>query len=68
MVGATNNIRGVDAALLRPGRLERAIEIKRPDRAGALNILRYHLNGELADTDLGNIAELLAGSTGAEIM
>jgi len=65
---ATNNIKGVDAALLRPGRLERAIEIRRPDHAGALNILRHHLNGELAKADLTDVAHLMDGSTGAEIM
>jgi cell division protease FtsH len=68
VIGATNNIKGVDAAVLRPGRLERAIEIKRPDHLGALNILRYHLNGELPNTDLADIAHLVEGSTGAEIM
>jgi cell division protease FtsH len=68
VIGATNNIRGVDAAVLRPGRLEQAIEIRRPDHAGALNILRYHLNGEMSDVDLADIAHLMDGSTGAEIM
>lgn len=68
VIGATNNIGGVDAALLRPGRLERAIEIVRPDHAGAANILRHHLNGELPDADLADIAHLMDGSTGAEIM
>lgn len=68
VIGATNAIGGVDAALLRPGRLERAIEIIRPDQAGAVNILRHHLNGEVADADLTEIGHLLAGSTGAQIM
>ena len=68
VIGATNNIRSVDAAVLRPGRLERAIEIVRPDHAGAANILRHHLNGELPDADLADIAHLMDGSTGAEIM
>lgn len=68
VIGATNNIKGVDAAVLRPGRLERAIEIRRPDHAGALNILRYHLNGELPDAEIDSIAHLFDGSTGAEIM
>lgn len=68
VIGATNNISGVDAALLRPGRLERAIEIVRPDHAGAANILRHHLNGELPDADITDIAHLMDGSTGAEIM
>ncbi|MEY9524052.1 cell division protease FtsH [Bradyrhizobium japonicum] len=65
---ATNNIKGVDAALLRPGRLERAIEITRPNHAGAVNILRYHLNGDLANADLTDIGHLLDGCTGADIM
>lgn len=68
VIGATNNISGVDAAVLRPGRLERTIEVKRPDRAGALNILRYHLNGDLPHEDLSEIADLIEGQTGAEIM
>ena len=68
VIAATNNIKGVDAAVLRPGRLERAVEIKRPDHAGAINILRYHLNGELPDAVLSDIAHLMDGSTGAEIM
>jgi cell division protease FtsH len=68
VIGATNHIEGVDAAILRPGRLERMIEIKRPDFAGAANILRFHLNGELSDTDLSEIAHLMDGFTGAEIM
>lgn len=65
---ATNNIQGVDAALLRPGRLERAIEIRRPHHAGIVNILRHHLDGELGGADLTDVAHLMDGSTGAEIM
>jgi cell division protease FtsH len=68
VIGATNNIQGVDAAVLRPGRLERAIEIRRPDHAGAANILRHHLDGELSQVDLTDVAHLMDGSTGAEIM
>jgi cell division protease FtsH len=68
VVGATNNISGVDAAVLRPGRLERAIEIRRPEHAGVVNILRHHLDGELQEADLTDIAHLMDGSTGAEIM
>lgn len=68
VIGATNNIEGVDPALLRPGRLERSIKIKRPDRAGILNILKYHLNGELLKEDLSEVANVMEGCTGAEIM
>lgn len=68
VVAATNNIKGVDAAVLRPGRLERAIEIRRPEYAGVVNILRHHLDGELVEADLTDVAHLMDGATGAEIM
>ena len=68
VLGATNRIEAVDPALLRPGRLERAIEIKRPDVAGVVNILRFHLGGDLAGTDLTDIAGMIEGATAAEIM
>lgn len=67
VVGATNAIDQVDAALLRPGRLERRVEITPPDADGALNILRFHLAGDIED-DLSAFGQALAGSTGAEIM
>jgi hypothetical protein len=68
VLGATNRIHAVDSAIMRPGRLERAIEIGRPDAAGVLNILRFHLKGDLRDADLGEISQMLEGSTAAELM
>jgi cell division protease FtsH len=68
IIGATNNVSAVDAALLRPGRLERTIEFKRPGHAGIVNILKHHLDGSLADADLTEIGHLMAGSTPADIM
>jgi ATP-dependent Zn protease len=68
VVGATNNLPGVDAAVLRPGRLERAIELARPDHAGIINVLRYHLDGSLRDAELDEVGHLLAGSTPADVM
>jgi cell division protease FtsH len=67
-IAATNAIGRVDKALLRPGRLERIVEIPHPDAEGATNILRFHLEGELRDADLTEVGALLDGSTGAEIM
>ncbi len=67
VIGSTNFIEGVDPALLRPGRLEKAVEIKPPDAAGVANILRFHLDGEIQD-DLSDIGAMMAGATGAEIM
>jgi cell division protease FtsH len=68
VVGATNNIAGIDAALLRPGRLELPIEIERPDFVGTLNVLRHHVSGGLPEAELAEIAVLAERSTGAEIM
>jgi cell division protease FtsH len=68
IIGCTNYINGVDAALLRPGRLERQIELKLPDHAGIVSVLRYHLDDALAGADLCEVGHLLAGSTPAEIM
>jgi cell division protease FtsH len=68
VLGATNRIHAVDNAILRPGRLERAIHIPRPDAAGICNILRHHLDTDLEGADLSGFAVMLAGATGADIM
>ncbi|MHA6643002.1 AAA family ATPase [Mesorhizobium sp. A623] len=47
IVGATNNAAIIDAALLRSGRLEKHIEIPRPDTAALIGILRHHLGDDL---------------------
>jgi ATP-dependent Zn protease len=58
----------VDPAILRPGRLERAIEVKIPNADGAFNILRFHVRGALSDGELRSVVGLLEGATPAEIM
>lgn len=69
IIGATNLIENVDPALLRPGRLERKIEIKPPSTAeGLAMILRFHLGNELADADLVSVARLGLGATAAMAM
>src|SRR3989440_445550 len=47
VIGATNRADLVDPALLRPGRFDEIIEIPRPDRRPAEEILRIYLNEEL---------------------
>lgn len=64
---STNALHRVDPALLRPGRLEKSIEIKPPNLAGTLNILNFHLDGDLTG-DLSEVGAMIEGSTGAEIM
>ncbi len=47
VIGATNRPDLVDPALLRPRRFDEIIEISRPDRKAAEEILAVYLNGEL---------------------
>lgn len=68
VIGATNRIGAVDPAILRPGRLERAIEIAAPGPDGILNILRFHVRGSLSDSELRATVALFGGYTPAEIM
>ncbi|UPJ53409.1 AAA family ATPase [Bradyrhizobium sp. 200] len=66
-LAATNEINRVDRALMRPGRLEKAIEIRRPDLAGTINILRHHAP-QIPEGEIAELGRLLEGSTGAELM
>jgi cell division protease FtsH len=68
VIGSTNRIIAIDPAIMRPGRLEVAIQIQRPDAAGIANILNFHLDGNLPGIDLTGFATMLVGSTGADIM
>src|SRR5438067_1518607 len=47
VIGATNRADLVDPALMRPGRFDATIEIPRPDRNAAEEILRIYLNEAL---------------------
>jgi hypothetical protein len=47
VVGATNRAEGIDAAILRSGRLETHIVIPRPDTATLVGILEHHLGADL---------------------
>ena len=58
VIGATNRLEDIHPALLRPGRLERAIFIGPPDEQGVERIMRHHLAGELANADLTMLSRL----------
>lgn len=47
VVGATNNPDRIDPALRRSGRLETHVEIQLPDTNALVDILAYHLGGDL---------------------
>ena len=69
VIGTTNRPKSVDAALLRPGRLELQLEIGLPDTAGREAILQIHTaKMPLADdVSIGELAELTIKHTGAMI-
>ncbi|KQP32948.1 hypothetical protein ASF27_17070 [Methylobacterium sp. Leaf102] len=67
VIGATNHVNLLDAALIRPGRLYPVIRIERPDTAALAGIMRQHLGIDLPGADLSGVAQLGAGSTGAEV-
>lgn len=66
VVLATNRIDDIDSALLRPGRMDKILHIAPPDPDSLLEILRYHLDGQLADVDLSPLLGGLSGKTGAD--
>ena len=47
VIGASNREDMIDPAILRPGRLDVKIRIERPDREGALDIMRKYLTPDL---------------------
>ncbi|MET1127705.1 MAG: CDC48 family AAA ATPase, partial [Thermoproteota archaeon] len=69
VIGATNRPDAVDPALRRPGRFDREIEIRPPDKRARREILQVHVrNMPLADdVDLDKIAEMTHGYTGADL-
>jgi cell division protease FtsH len=69
VMGASNRIQDLDAALLRPGRFDRQMLVPPPDLAGREAILGVHTRNKplAADVDLGNVARGTAGLTGADL-
>ena len=62
VLGTTNDPGAIDPALLRSGRMDRMLEIRRPDLPAALEgILRHHLGPDLADVDISSLARLALG-------
>src|ERR671911_1160877 len=69
VIAATNRPNAIDAALRRPGRFDREIEIRVPDKRGRLEVLQVHarnmpLNG---DVDQEKIANVTHGFVGADL-
>src|SRR5215813_627829 len=69
VMGASNRLQDLDAALLRPGRFDRQVLVAAPDLAGREAILHVHTRGKplAADVDLAAIARQTSGLTGADL-
>ncbi len=69
VISATNRPNAIDPALRRPGRFDREIEIKVPDKKGRKDILAIHTrNMPLADdVNLDKIASISHGYVGADL-
>eukprot|EP00667_Euglena_gracilis_P002706 EG_transcript_2716 len=71
VIAATNRPDNLDAAILRPGRIDRVVYVGLPaaaERRAILAIALRHTPHRLAPDDLQDLADLLEGYTGAEIV
>jgi cell division protease FtsH len=69
IMAATNRPEILDAALVRPGRFDRQIQVTLPTEPGRLQILNIHTRGMPLgnDVDLERLAKVTAGFSGAEL-
>ena len=69
VLAATNRADHLDPALRRPGRFDREIQFRIPDRAGRLEILRILTQAMSLDeaVNLDTIADLAGGMVGADL-
>lgn len=68
VIMATNRIDILDAALLRPGRIDRKIEFPHPTQASRVHIMQIHSRkmNLLRGLNLDSIAEKMSNASGAE--
>ena len=69
VVGATNRVDILDAALLRPGRFDRQVTVNLPDRLGRVGILKVHARNKPIgeDVSLVQLANRTPGFSGADL-
>jgi SpoVK/Ycf46/Vps4 family AAA+-type ATPase len=68
VLAATNAPWDIDAALRRPGRLDRTVLVLPPDKAARTAILQYHLRDRpVAGIDLGKVADATEHYSGADL-
>ena len=70
VMGATNRLKALDAALVRPGRFDRVLTLQLPDEAGRRDVLAVHARRaplEEREPTLRAVAARTAGWSGAEL-
>merc|ERR1712115_510360 len=69
VIGATNRVDILDAALLRPGRFDRQITVGLPDRLGRIGILEVHARNKPIDDNVSlvQLANRTPGFSGADL-
>lgn len=68
LIGATNYYHHLDAALIRPGRLQQRIQVYPPQsEEEVMALLRYYLRVDLRDADLAPLTHLGLGATPAMV-
>ncbi len=69
VIAATNRPDSIDPALRRPGRFDREVEIRVPDKAARKEVLQIHTRGMPLDkdVDLDEFVEVTYGFTGADV-
>lgn len=69
IIGATNRVDMLDAALLRPGRFDRQVKVDLPDKKGRLHILKLHTRNKplAADVSIDTLAKDTFGFSGAQL-
>ena len=69
VIAATNRPNAIDPALRRPGRFDREIEIKVPDKKGRYEILQIHTRHMplTGDVDLEKLSSITHGFVGADL-
>jgi len=68
IIGATNRLDILDKAIIRPGRLDRLIEVGLPDEEGRLDVLKVHVRKmNLQSVDIKDLVMAMENFSGAEI-
>jgi len=69
LIAATNRPEVLDPAILRPGRIDRRIDIPLPDRDERVDILRLHAENRpiSEDVDFEHISAMMPRASGAEL-